>query len=396
MTGKLPLGSFLFYNFLQKGDLHFLRFCVQYYVGDIMSQDNRNYRSTSSQSRDPYDRGFAHKLYEDSIGPEPTYRGERSAPPVNRPKPSRPAPKKGMSFMGKVFTFLVICFLLFATGYVVLRAYLQPPMGNSEGRLSGCATILIAGTDESGLNTDTLMLLNVDRREEQISIMSIPRDTRVNSTYVPHKINGAYAANGSGTDGMFWLCDYVRQCIGFKPDAYILVDLDCFVELVELFGGVEFYVPMDMHYEDPAQDLYIHLEEGMQTLDGQGAMGVVRFRKGYTMQDIDRVKVQRDFIMAALSQWKTPKNALLAPKAIDILNDYCLTDLSTSNLLWLAESLLVCGTDDMMMTTIPHYLGTEYVYIQEDQAYLELINRYFNPYEDPIGFEDLMIVKQGG
>ncbi len=258
--------------------------------------------------------------------------------------------------------------------------------------MGSSATILIAGTDESGLNTDTLMLLNVDRKEKQISIMSIPRDTRVDSKYTPHKINGAYAANGGGEEGMFWLCDYVRQCVGFCPDAYALVDLDCFIELVELFGGVEFYVPMDMHYEDPAQDLYIHLEEGLQTLDGEGAMGVVRFRKGYAMQDLDRVKVQRDFIMAALSQWKSVKNAILAPKAISILKEYCLTDLSTSNLLWLAESLLICGTDDMMMTTIPHTMGSEYVYIHDDQAYLELLNRYFNPYETPIGFHDLHIV----
>ncbi len=360
-----------------------------------MSQDYRYNRQDRNTQQDPYARGFAHKLYEDDIGPEPTYHGERTRPRTAPPRPKTPPKKQGMTFFGKVLTFLIICFFLFAAGYVVLRVYVQPPAGQGENHLSGSATILVAGTDESGLNTDTLMLLNVDREEKQISLMSIPRDTRVNSTYTPHKINGAYAANGSGEEGMFWLCEYVRQCVGFRPDAYILVDLDCFVELVELFGGVEFYVPMDMHYEDPAQDLYIHLEEGMQTLDGQEAMGVVRFRKGYTMQDIDRVKVQRDFIMAALSQWKTPKNALQAPKAISILKDYCLTDLTTSNLLWLGESLLICGTEDMMMTTIPHYLGTEYVYIQEDREYLDLINRYFNPYEDPITFEDLHIVKQG-
>ncbi len=357
-----------------------------------MNQDNRNNRQHHTGQSDPYERGFAHKLYENDFGPEPTYKGDRNRSRTGNEGYKRPAPKKKPSFFGKVFRFLLVFFFLLAVGYVVFRVYVQPPVGQGEGHLGNSATILVAGTDESGLNTDTLMLLNVDRKEKQISIMSIPRDTRVDSKYTPHKINGAYAANGGGEEGMFWLCDYVRQCVGFRPDAYILVDLDCFVELVELFGGVEFYVPMDMHYEDPAQDLYIHLEEGMQTLDGNGAMGVVRFRKGYSMQDIDRVKVQRDFILAALSQWKTAKNALLAPKAISILKDYCLTDLSTSNILWLAESLLICGTEDMMMTTIPHSLGSDYVYIRGDQAYLELLNRYFNPYEDPILFEDLHIV----
>ena len=360
--------------------------------GDNMNQENRNYRSQSSR-QDPYEKGFAHKLYENDIGPEPTYRGEQSAYTRSAPVHNRPAPKKNGSFMGKVFTFLLICAIFLGIGYTVLRVFVQPPNSQSEGHLGDSATILVAGTDESGLNTDTLMLLNVDRKEKQISLMSIPRDTRVDSKYTPHKINGAYAANGGGEEGMFWLCDYVRQCVGFRPDAYVLVDLDCFVELVDLFGGVQFHVPMDMHYEDPAQDLYIHLEEGMQTLDGQGAMGVVRFRKGYTMQDLERVKVQRDFIMAALSQWMTPKNALLAPKALSILKEYCLTDLTTSNLLWLGESFLICGTDDMMMTTIPHSLGTDYVYIRGDQAYLELLNRYFNPYDEPITFDDLHIIE---
>ena len=356
-----------------------------------MNQDQRYNRRQSSHD-DPYERGFGHKLYEENIGPEPTYGGENYHTGSYQ-RESNNTGSSGSSFFGKIFGFLLVCGILLAVGFVALRVFLQPPVGSERGHLSDNATILIAGTDESGLNTDTLMLLNINREESRLSLMSIPRDTKVNSTYTPHKINGAYAANGKGRDGMFWLSDYVRQCVGFQPDGYILVDLNCFTELVDLFGGVEFYVPMDMHYEDPAQDLYIHLEEGLQTLDGEQAMGVVRFRKGYDMQDLQRVNVQRDFIMAALNQWKSFDNVLMAPKALDIMEEYCLTDLTTANLLWIAESVLICGTEDMMMTTIPHRLGSEYVYIQKDQAYLELINRYFNPMKDPVGFEDLQIAE---
>lgn len=357
-----------------------------------MSRDH-GYSGNQNHREDPYERGFAHKLYEEDIGPDPTYGNRRQGNQYDTSSYCEPnrGNSGGSSFMGKVFGFMLFCVILFAVGFIVLRVYLQPPMSSSEGHLTDSATILIAGTDESGLNTDTLMLLNIDRGEGQISLMSIPRDTKVNSTYTPHKINGAYAANGSGSNGMFWLCDYVRQCVGFQPDGYILVDLDCFTELVDLFGGVEFYVPMSMHYEDPAQDLYIHLEEGLQTLNGEQAMGVVRFRKGYDMQDIQRVSVQRDFILAALTQWKSAKNVLKVPTALSIMEEYCLTDLTTSNLLWIGESILACGTDDMMMTTVPHSLGSDYVYIRGDQAYLELINRYFNPLTKAIGFEDLQI-----
>ena len=379
----------------------FRQFLCRICLGDKMNQQQR-YRTGSRNGRDdPYERGFAHKLYEDQIGADPYYEtntpsgrrssagGTYSSSSGSRSSSNKKRKKGG--FFSKCFKFLLFCFIVLAVLFIAFRLYVSAPMHSHQDRMDGVTTILVAGTDESGLNTDTLMLVNVDRAEGQISIMSIPRDTKVNSTYVPHKINGAYVANGQGEDGMFWLCDYVRKTVGFHPDAYALVDLNCLIELVDLFGGVEFHVPMDMHYEDPAQDLYIHLEEGLQTLDGEGAMGVVRFRKGYTMQDLERVNVQRNFLMSALSQWLDLKNLPLLPKAISILNEHSMTNLSTSNLLWLAESLLVCGTDDMMMTTIPHTLGSEYVYVKADDSYLELINRYFNPYVKPVSYEDLDI-----
>ena len=81
-----------------------------------------------------------------------------------------------------------------------------------------------------------------------------------------------------------------------------MIDLSCFIDLVDLFGGVEFNVPQDMFYDDPAQDLHIALNAGEQTLDGEQAMGLVRYRYGYTMADLDRVNVQRAFIQAAIEQ----------------------------------------------------------------------------------------------
>ena len=57
-----------------------------------------------------------------------------------------------------------------------------------------------------------------------------------------------------------------------------------------------------MNYEDATQNLYIHLQKGMQHLDGEQAMGLVRFRKGYASQDIQRTKVQQEFLKALAKQ----------------------------------------------------------------------------------------------
>lgn len=114
------------------------------------------------------------------------------------------------------------------------------------------------------------------------------------------KINSVYA--GGGKDGMERLAARLKDLLGFPVDGYVLVDLEAFQKTVDLVGGVEFDVPMDMNYEDPSQNLYIHLQKGLQTLDGEQAMGLVRFRKGYATQDIQRTQTQQQFLKALAKQ----------------------------------------------------------------------------------------------
>lgn len=412
-------------------------------------EDIKKLLNDTPEEEDPYEKGFADKLYEDDDEedltvkkpePQPVIRAYNAdyhrAPPRDRAgetqqprraredatqryyavqepeyrapqKPRRKAepqqaayeepetPKKKKHGFGKgLAKFLLVVLLIIAllTGVLFLVAK-QPVDANCDlARKRGNSTILLAGTDASGDRTDTIMLLNIDRKAGKLSLMSIPRDTKVNSTYTPHKINAAYGVNGSGEQGMDALMEYVSECIGFRPDGYMLIDLNVFVELVDLMGGVRFDVPCDMYYNDPTQDLYINLQAGEQKLNGEQAMGVVRFRSGYAMADLERVNVQRDFLSAALHQWVSVKNLWKLPKALSLLLDHTLTDLSTANLLWMAESVVLCGTGDMMMTTIPHGLNGDGEYVLIDaQETLDLVNESFCPYEQGITMDNLYI-----
>lgn len=412
-------------------------------------EDIKKLLNDTPEEEDPYEKGFADKLYEDDDEedltvkkpePQPVIRAYNAdyhrAPPRDRAgetqqprraredatqryyavqepeyrapqKPRRKAepqpaayeepetPKKKKHGFGKgLAKFLLVVLLIIAllTGILFLVAK-QPVDANCDlARKRGNSTILLAGTDASGDRTDTIMLLNIDRKAGKLSLMSIPRDTKVNSTYTPHKINAAYGVNGSGEQGMDALMEYVSECIGFRPDGYMLIDLNVFVELVDLMGGVRFDVPCDMYYNDPTQDLYINLQAGEQKLNGEQAMGVVRFRSGYAMADLERVNVQRDFLSAALHQWVSLKNIWKLPQALSLLLDHTLTDLSTANLLWMAESVVLCGTGDMMMTTIPHGLNGDGEYVLIDaQETLDLVNESFCPYEQGITMDDLYI-----
>ena len=70
--------------------------------------------------------------------------------------------------------------------------------------------------------------------------------------------------------------------MGFEPDFQVVVEWEAVGEIVDAMGGVWFDVPRKMDYEDPYQDLSIHLDKGYQLLNGEQAMGVVRFRDGAT------------------------------------------------------------------------------------------------------------------
>lgn len=89
----------------------------------------------------------------------------------------------------------------------------------------------------------------------------------------------------------------IEDLLGINIDHYVKIDLDAFRKIVDTVGGVEVDVPQDMDYEDPVQDLYIHLDAGLQTLNGEQAEQLVRFRK-YPTGDEGRIEVQQLFLKA--------------------------------------------------------------------------------------------------
>lgn len=333
----------------------------------------------------------------------PAQRPQPTQPPVQRPQPAppvtsqpKPPKKKRKRSAWKIVLWILFALivLVVTAAVVLLRSDLTQPVSDDVfgARSAGCSTILLAGTDAGGTRTDTIMLCTIDTKAERISLLSIPRDTLVNDSYAVPKINGTYGVYGSGEKGMQALMDAVQQLIGFRPDGYVLVDLDAFVQLVDLMGGVEFDVPMDMNYSDPAQALTINLSEGLQTLNGEQAMGLVRFRSGYALADLERVNVQRDFIAACMDQWVTPGLVLKAKDLLSVVAENVTTDLTTANLAWCAGAIIRCDTAQIATNTLPGYAamwnGGSY-YIVHPFDTVELINEHYNPYLVDVTIYDL-------
>ena len=112
------------------------------------------------------------------------------------------------------------------------------------------------------------------------------------------------------------MIEKIKEITGMPIHYYCEVNFIGIREIVDILGGVDYDVPMKMDYEDPEQDLYIHLEKGPQHLDGDKAEQLLRFRKGYANQDLGRINTQQGFIKEMFKQKMQPKYLL---KAVDII-----------------------------------------------------------------------------
>lgn len=353
---------------------------------------------------------------------------------------------------GKIITTVVCCVLAFAVGGVIaIKSWVKPPdltpkpstgnqtqqgnkaddsdpnqptddelyeddgfMGDlptvSGDRKEGMYTFLLVGTDMDDGNTDTIMVASYDAVNQKVGIMSIPRDTMINEKWDLKKINSVYSRTGSSMDS---LANRVQKLVGFKPDFYVKVDLKMFVELVDLVKGVEFDVPQDMKYSDPAQDLYIDLKAGVQVLDGEKAMQLVRFRR-YAEGDIKRVQVQQDFMKALIKKCLSFDNWGKVKAYIDLAMENIQTELEFGSIVWFAANALglngvpALKMEDVYTCTIPgDYWGSawsrstnseqSYVTIYPKQV-VEVVNERFNPYEQKVttGMLDAMSILKNG
>ena len=360
-----------------------------------MESDRKNRRR--EPPKDPA--AYSEWLYQQGEDSETQYqretvarRAEESDEPVRK---QRNKEKRHRGAGWRIVLVLLVILAVAVAGFHFVWA--KQPKAESGGygaRVKGRSTILIAGTDEGGYRTDTMMLFTADRSSGTMSLVSIPRDTLVYCEYSVPKLNSAYGWAGGGENGMDELLKRVEEIVGFRPDGYVLVDLSCFEEMVDLMGGVTFDVPVEMHYNDPSQNLYIDLAAGEQKLDGAQAMQVVRFRSGYADADLGRVRVQRDFLTAALHQWASVKNVYKLPAAMKLLTANAKTDLSAAELAWLAESAVLCGTDDMQTATLPGaaaWIGGGSYYVLDAEQVAKLVNETMNPYQNEVTTADLSI-----
>lgn len=262
--------------------------------------------------------------------------------------------------------------------------------------------VLIIGKDRWAFNTDVMIIASYNMEDQSVTMMQIPRDTYINNTKANALLasfyNTALRTEKNTDEALKTACNNLKECLsdafGFPINYYVMMDLNGFVDIVNVIGGskggIEIDVPYRMYYNDPEQNLHIDLKPGKQILDGNKAEQFVRFRSAYIEGDIGRVDAQKIFISACLAQVKKNFNITTIVGVAESVMKHVITDIPLENLLYYAKEALAVDLDKMVMITLPgiqdNSTGTWY-YIVSRPSTIKIVNKYFNPHTVDIDAE---------
>lgn len=226
--------------------------------------------------------------------------------------------------------------------------------------------VLVVGVDKEGVRADVIMLFNINTLDKTINLISVPRDTKIKlANGKTSKINSCLGKE----DGEELLIDHVRMLTGQPIHSFVKVNFEGLRNIVDILGGIKYNVPIDMDYDDPVQDLHIHLKAGEQVLDGADAEGLVRFRSGYANADLGRIDTQQDFLKEAIKQKLSFKYIFKLPAVLREVDKNFETDLSALDIVALAFDCRGCN--NTVSYTLPggaKYIGGASYFVADDDS----------------------------
>lgn len=265
-------------------------------------------------------------------------------------------------------------------------------------RKENCYTFVILAKDQVGANTDVILVGRLDAGAGTLDLASIPRDTLMNVSWGVKKINTIYVAVDRD---MAQFEDYLAGILGYAVDAYAVVNIRAVQKLVDTLGGVNFYVPRSMDYDDPTQELSIHIPEGYRYLSGADVVNVLRFRvgndgTGYLNGDLGRIETQHALLKSVAASLLKLGNIPNLDRLIEIFIEDVETDMTASNLAYFAREFLTLREENVRFHTAPGrnigIRGGSYYELDLD-GWLEIVNDGLNPWDTDVTASNLDLIR---
>lgn len=231
--------------------------------------------------------------------------------------------------------------------------------------------------------SDTTILIRVDPDKGLISMLSIPRDLKVE---IPTEEGGTFTGKFNeayfygGTKGT---AEVVKNLTGLPINHVVNIDFLGFAQAVYAIGCV--YTDVDRRYYHsnegvPPSEQYaeINVQPGYQLMCGNQALDYVRYR--HTDTDIVRSARQQDFLGFArqqISPDELAENVIFSDdNLINVFTEYTTSDISEGKeLLDVIKLLIEARNAKLNEVHFPAELGPSYVYASQS-AINEAVNEF--------------------
>ena len=260
-----------------------------------------------------------------------------------------------------------------------LRQTLQEPSAPSDPYY-----VLLLGTDgrpgETEYRADSIILARVDPIHKRVTMLSIPRDTRVlwKGSYM--KINAVHYYDGA--NGMVQV---VNELCGVHIAHYAEVNFDGLAGITDALGGVTVNVEQYMRDTENFSDV-VELYPGVQKLNGAQALFFTRVRYAFADSDYTRMRHQRTFIKAMIAQILNTGDPVAIANIVNSTARMVITDLSVSDIISLGTQMIGMNTDKDIYTAYVPSEGTEIdgqSYVIADKDALAKMMKVIEAGDDP-------------
>lgn len=240
------------------------------------------------------------------------------------------------------------------------------------GKKIGVPDIAHRGSD--GL-TDLLMEGLVNTTTGSVSLLSIPRDTWIDSCQC--KINALY-----NTSGPSRLVDEVTNITGERPQHLVLINFEAFANVINAVGGVNVYLPRTIRDADAH---LAPLAAGCEHLNGVTALAYVRSRHTQSLRqgiwlddasasDFGRIERQHQVLSNLAAKLLSPSLPLHLPALISAAGNGVTIDdtLGLQDAVAIAKAVASASSHQLHGFTVPSRYGrvgdASVVFTQTDQV----------------------------
>ena len=236
-------------------------------------------------------------------------------------------------------------------------------------------SVLIMGVDGSDMRkaqygeavrTDALLLATINKKDQSVKLVSIPRDSRV---YIPSRKKMDKITHAHVFGGVESTRDTVEKFLNVPIDYYVKFNFESFVEIVDALGGIDVDVPVTFTEQDSKDQAgMIHLEKGYQHLNGEQALALARTRK----IDSDEMRGQRQqLVIEAIAKKALSVQSIGKLSSIlDAVDDNMQTNLTFDDMLSITRNMT--GTDLQMeklqIEGTDKRIGGIYYYIPNEKS----------------------------